>query len=105
MIEGKIETHRKFPKSNFETIVNSFSKNQYFGIENLFFITNTNFSKDLSKQLIYKSKNVSQLMYITTDVFISVIEKFSNDYEKFCEIKDRINSNNINYFKKKCPSC
>ena len=53
-----------------------------------------------------KTLDFVYMLKISLNEFIDILKEFPNDYEKYCEIKDRINFNNeFELIKIRCYSC
>lgn len=96
---GKIELfieNRENP--NEVTIIKSVEEGGVFGEKDFF--------DNKGKSYLAKSSDFSTIYIIKQEDFLAILKKNQKDFEKFCEIKDRINNyNDISLLYSKCPSC
>ena len=79
-------------------IVREFKKGDYFG-EN-------NFVTGYESNICYRSQDYTTILLIPRCDFVSLLRDFPEDYEKFCEIKDRVNiTKDIEKLQIECFAC
>ncbi|KAL4432040.1 hypothetical protein ABPG74_017776 [Tetrahymena malaccensis] len=96
IIEGEEDDKQKIYQK--PKIISTLGKGKSFGMVGFF----TGFSECFT----VRSKEFCKLLFIKREDFLEILKEFSNDYEKFCYIKDNINLyDNLDLIQKKCLAC
>lgn len=96
-VEISIDLPRRYSK-NFKKSLQILTKDSVFG--------ELSFFSGLSRSASAKSKDFSTMLCIKRDDFLKILNKFPEDYEKYCLIKDQLTiDSNFNSINTSCYSC
>ncbi|EGR34558.1 hypothetical protein IMG5_007500 [Ichthyophthirius multifiliis] len=99
--KGKVQVYKSIKKSNGVVCEEKFQvleKGQYFGTQSFF--------TGQARKLSVKSLDFCQILIVKRNDFINIIKDFSEDFERFCMIKDQlIFGENKKFLFQKCLSC